>query len=190
MIAGNLLALLQINIKRLLAYSSIAHMGYLLIAVVVAATPEVRSFGVETALVYLAGYVVMTLAAFGVVTVLSDAEEDAEELTAYDGLFWRRPVLAAVLAAARYRLAGIPLTVGVHCEVLPGGGGRGWCRVGPGLGAHRRQCHRYLLLPAHRVRHDQATGDRGRDRARAREAADCLGGRSCPSWFSAYRSSS
>ena len=132
MIAGNLLALLQINIKRLLAYSSIAHMGYLLIAVVVAATPEVRSFGVETALVYLAGYVVMTLAAFGVVTVLSDGEEDAEELTAYDGLFWRRPVLAAVLAAAALSLAGIPLTVGFIAKfylVAAGVDGAAWILV-------------------------------------------------------------
>ena len=132
MIAGNLLALLQINIKRLLAYSSIAHMGYLLIAVVVAATPEVRAFGVETALVYLAGYVVMTLAAFGVVTVLSDAEEDAEELTAYDGLFWRRPVLAAVLAAAALSLAGIPLTVGFIAKfylVAAGVDGAAWILV-------------------------------------------------------------
>ncbi len=132
MIAGNLLALLQINIKRLLAYSSIAHMGYLLIAVVVAATPQVRSFGVETALVYLAGYVVMTLAAFGVVTVLSDADEDAEELTAYDGLFWRRPVLAAVLAAAALSLAGIPLTVGFIAKfylVAAGVDGAAWTLV-------------------------------------------------------------
>ena len=132
MIAGNLLALLQINIKRLLAYSSIAHMGYLLIAVVVAAIPQVRSFGVETALVYLAGYVVMTLAAFGVVTVLSDADEDAEELTAYDGLFWRRPVLAAVLAAAALSLAGIPLTVGFIAKfylVAAGVDGAAWTLV-------------------------------------------------------------
>ena len=132
MIAGNLLALLQVNIKRLLAYSSIAHMGYLLIAVVVAATPQVRSFGVETALVYLAGYVVMTLAAFGVVTVLSDADEDAEELTAYDGLFWRRPVLAAVLAAAALSLAGIPLTVGFIAKfylVAAGVDGAAWTLV-------------------------------------------------------------
>ena len=132
MIAGNLLALLQINIKRLLAYSSIAHMGYLLIAVVVAATPEVRSFGVETALVYLAGYVVMTLAAFGVVTVLSDADEDADELTTYDGLFWRRPVLAAVLAAAALSLAGIPLTVGFIAKfylVAAGVDGAAWTLV-------------------------------------------------------------
>ena len=132
MIAGNLLALLQINIKRLLAYSSIAHMGYLLIAVVVAATPEVRSFGVETALVYLAGYVVMTLAAFGVVTVLSNAQEDAEDLTAYDGLFWRRPVLAAVLSAAALSLAGIPLTVGFIAKfylVAAGVDGAAWVLV-------------------------------------------------------------
>ena len=132
MIAGNLLALLQTNIKRLLAYSSIAHMGYLLIAVVVAATPEVRSFGVETALVYLAGYVVMTLAAFGVVTVLSDAAEDAEDLSAYDGLFWRRPVLAAVLAAAALSLAGIPLTVGFIAKfylVAAGVDGAAWILV-------------------------------------------------------------
>ena len=132
MIGGNLLALLQINIKRLLAYSSIAHMGYLLIAVVVAATPEVRAFGVETALVYMGGYVVMTLAAFGVVTVLSDAQEDAEELTAYDGLFWRRPVLAAVLAAAALSLAGIPLTVGFIAKfylVAAGVDGAAWILV-------------------------------------------------------------
>ena len=132
MIAGNLLALLQINIKRLLAYSSIAHMGYLLIAVVVAATPEVRSFGVESALVYLAGYVLMTLAAFGVVTVLSDADAEAEELTAYDGLFWRRPVVAAVLTAAALSLAGIPLTVGFIAKfylVAAGVDGAAWLLV-------------------------------------------------------------
>ena len=132
MIAGNLLALLQLNIKRLLAYSSIAHMGYLLIAVVVSATPEVRALGVETALVYLAGYVLMTLAAFGVVTVLSDGAGDAEDLSAYDGLFWRRPVLAAVLAAAALSLAGIPLTVGFIAKfylVAAGVDGAAWLLV-------------------------------------------------------------
>ena len=132
MVGGNLLALLQTNIKRLLAYSSIAHMGYLLIAVVVSATPEVRSLGVETGLVYLAGYIVMTLAAFGVVTVLSGETEDAEELASYDGLFWRRPVLAAVLAAAALSLAGIPLTVGFIAKfylVAAGVDGAAWLLV-------------------------------------------------------------
>ena len=113
MIGGNVLALLQTNIKRLLAYSSIAHLGYLLIPLLVAAAPGGdRSLGVETSLMYLVGYFLMTLAAFGVVTVLSADDMEAEDLEAYDGLFWRRPLLAAVLAAAALSLAGIPLTVG------------------------------------------------------------------------------
>ena len=132
MIVGNLLALLQLNIKRLLAYSSIAHMGYLLIAVVVSAVPEVRALGVETALVYVAGYVAMTLAAFGVVTVLSGSDGDAEEIAAYDGLFWRRPLFAAVLAATALSLAGIPLTVGFIAKfylVAAGVDGAAWLLV-------------------------------------------------------------
>ncbi len=111
MVAGNLLALLQDNLKRLLAYSSIAHMGYLLIAVLAVASAAGPRMAAETGMVYLVGYFAMTLAAFGVMTVLS-ADEDAEDLAAYEGLFWRRPLLAAVLTAAALSLAGIPLTVG------------------------------------------------------------------------------
>ena len=112
MVVGNLLALLQTNLKRLLAYSSIAHIGYLLIALVVAAQLGATSIGVEAALVYLAGYFAMTLAAFGVMSVLSGSDGDLEELSEYDGLFWERPIIASVLAAAALSLAGIPLTVG------------------------------------------------------------------------------
>ena len=112
MVIGNLLALLQTNLKRLLAYSSIAHLGYLLIALVVAAELGAASIGVEAALVYIAGYFAMTLAAFGVMSVLSGPEGDLEDLSEYDGLFWERPIIAAVLAAAALSLAGIPLTVG------------------------------------------------------------------------------
>ena len=113
MIGGNLLALLQTNLKRLLAYSSIAHLGYLLIALVLAGAPNGKpALGVETGLVYLVGYFLMTLAAFAVMTALSSEGQDAEELDAYEGLLWRRPVLAAVLIAAALSLAGIPLTVG------------------------------------------------------------------------------
>ena len=113
MIGGNLLALLQTNLKRLLAYSSIAHLGYLLIALMLAGMPNGNpALGVETGLAYLTGYFLMTLAAFAVMTALSGEQEDAEELDAYEGLLWRRPVLAAVLIAAALSLAGIPLTVG------------------------------------------------------------------------------
>ena len=111
MVAGNVLALLQDNLKRLLAYSSIAHMGYLLIAVLAVASAAGPGMAAETGMVYLVGYFAMTLAAFGVMTVLS-ADEDAEDLRDYEGLFWRRPLLAAVLTVAALSLAGIPLTVG------------------------------------------------------------------------------
>ena len=114
MVVGNLLALLQDNLKRILAYSSIAHIGYLLIAVVLAASVAGAPMALETGMVYLAGYFLMTLAAFGVMTVLSSEAGgvDVERLEAYEGLFWRRPMLAATLAAAALSLAGIPLTVG------------------------------------------------------------------------------
>ena len=113
MIVGNVLALLQDNLKRILAYSSIAHIGYLLIAVLVVSALATPAMALETGMFYLAGYFLMTLAAFGAMTVLSTgASSDTESLMAYAGLFWRRPVLAAVLTAAALSLAGIPLTVG------------------------------------------------------------------------------
>jgi NADH-quinone oxidoreductase subunit N len=107
MYAGNLLALFQPNIKRLLAYSSISHLGYALVALIVRgpAGPQAATF-------YLTAYVVTILAAFGVVTVLSTASNEAEPVEAYRGLFWRRPFLGLTLTAAMLSLAGIPLTAG------------------------------------------------------------------------------
>lgn len=107
MIAGNLLALRQQNIKRLLAYSSIAHFGYLLVAFL----PGSKA-GVEAALFYLLAYSITLLSAFGVVTLLSTRQRDAESLDLYQGLFWRNPLMAAVFAIAMLSLAGIPLTAG------------------------------------------------------------------------------
>ncbi|HEV2388095.1 MAG TPA: NADH-quinone oxidoreductase subunit N [Candidatus Acidoferrales bacterium] len=107
MLAGNLLALLQDNVKRILAYSSIAHLGYLLVAFE-AGGPV----GAAAGTFYLTAYMVTTLGAFGVVTMLSSSERDAEEIADYRGLFWRRPALAAVFTAMLFSLAGIPLTAG------------------------------------------------------------------------------
>ncbi|MEI6946533.1 NADH-quinone oxidoreductase subunit N [Paraflavisolibacter sp. H34] len=107
MVAGNFLALQQQNLKRLLAYSSIAHFGYLMVAFL----PGDNS-GVEAAVFYLMAYSVTVLAAFGMITVMSSRERDAELLDAYRGLFWRRPLVAAVLTVAMLSLAGIPLTAG------------------------------------------------------------------------------
>ena len=107
MFVGNLLALLQNNVKRLLAYSSIAHMGYLLVAFLAGG-----DHALTAATFYLVAYSVTTLAAFGVMSALSEPERDADQLDDYRGLFWRRPWLAATMAAALFSLAGIPLTAG------------------------------------------------------------------------------
>ena len=114
MIGGNVLALMQNNLKRLLAYSSIAHMGYLIVAVLAVAVLPDASFAAESVLVYVGGYMLMTLVAFGVVSVLSSAAvgDDAQTTEHYEGLFWHRPVLATCLAAAMLSLLGMPLTIG------------------------------------------------------------------------------
>ncbi len=109
MMLGNLLALRQNNIKRLLGYSSIAHLGYLLTVIVAS-----DGLAVEAAGVYLVTYVATVLGAFGVVTLVSSpySGTDAGALHHYRGLFWRRPYLAAVLTIMMLSLAGIPLTAG------------------------------------------------------------------------------
>ena len=113
MLAGNFLALLQDSLKRLLAYSSIAHLGYLLIAVILTVEGD-SGLAIEAILLYLTAYFLMSLVAFGVMTTLSLEREkgDMDSLEEYVGLFWRRPVLAAALMAAVLSLAGIPLTLG------------------------------------------------------------------------------
>lgn len=112
MLAGNLLALVQQNVKRILAYSSIAHLGYLTIAFLVGG-----DMGQTAAAFYLAIYFVTTLSAFGVVTWLSTAEGEAETLDDYRGLFRRSPHLAAIFTIALLSLAGIPPTAGLVSKV-------------------------------------------------------------------------
>ena len=107
MLIGNLMALLQNNVKRILAYSSIAHMGYLLVAF--EASGGMAS---EAVAFYLVAYFITTVGAFGVVTILSAEERDADTLEDYAGLFWRRPVLASIFTLMVLSLAGIPVTAG------------------------------------------------------------------------------
>lgn len=107
MTAGNLLALLQDNVKRLLAYSATAQAGYVLVAVL-AGGPA----GVEAATFFAAAYLSSTLAAFAAVSALSEPGREAESLEDYQGLFWRRPWAAALLAGGLLSLAGVPLTAG------------------------------------------------------------------------------
>ncbi|MEH6469162.1 MAG: NADH-quinone oxidoreductase subunit N, partial [Porticoccus sp.] len=113
MLVGNLLALKQQNIKRLLSYSSIAHFGYLLITLVAGGVLGGGKLAVEAASYYVVAYVVTTLAAFAVISLLSsDGGDEKQSVTDLTGLFWRRPLLAGILMLSLLSLAGIPLTVG------------------------------------------------------------------------------
>ncbi|MBD0315646.1 MAG: NADH-quinone oxidoreductase subunit N [Nitrospiraceae bacterium] len=107
MFAGNFLALLQNNVKRLLAYSSIAHFGYLLVALLAGG-----AVAAEAVTFYLVAYFITTLGAFGIVTILSKEAGDAEALEDYRGLFWSHPWLAGSFMLMLLSLTGIPLTVG------------------------------------------------------------------------------
>lgn len=108
-LVGNLLALTQSNLKRLLGYSSIAHFGYILVAIVAG-----TGITLEAVAVYLLTYVVTTLGAFGVVALMSSPYKghDADAIAHYRGLFWRRPYLTGVFIAMMLSLAGIPATAG------------------------------------------------------------------------------
>ncbi len=111
MLVGNVLALRQDNLKRLLAYSSIAHMGYLMVALL-AVHFGISSLSIEAVSFYLIAYIVMSLGAFGVALVVSTSEKEFDFVGDYQGLFWRDPWLAALFTAMLLSLAGIPLTVG------------------------------------------------------------------------------
>jgi len=106
MLAGNLAALLQTSIKRMLAWSSIGQMGYVALAFV--AYP---AGGDRAALFYAVAYAVAGLASFGAVAVLSDAS-DRDDIDGYRGLGYRSPLAAAALALALFSLAGIPPAAG------------------------------------------------------------------------------
>jgi len=107
MLLGNLLAVRQNNIKRLLAYSSIAHFGYFLIALLAG-----KEVGPQAATFFMTAYIITILGAFGMVTLISQSDNEATDISAYQGLFWKKPFLASIFTLVLLSLAGIPLTVG------------------------------------------------------------------------------
>ncbi|MEU4131999.1 NADH-quinone oxidoreductase subunit NuoN [Streptomyces wuyuanensis] len=107
MLGGAIVAITQTDIKRLLAYSSIAHAGFIL-AGVIAVTPD----GVSSVLFYLLAYSFVTIGAFAVVTLVRDAGGEATHLSKWAGLGRRSPLVAAVFAVFLLAFAGIPLTSG------------------------------------------------------------------------------
>ncbi|MEU4830643.1 NADH-quinone oxidoreductase subunit NuoN [Streptosporangium sp. NPDC023615] len=112
MIVGAVLAITQTEIKRMLAYSSIAHAGFLLTGVVAIGTFEQNSQALSGILFYLAAYGFTTVGAFAVVTMVRDAGGEAGHLSRWAGLGKRSPVLAGIFAFFLLAFAGIPLTSG------------------------------------------------------------------------------
>ena len=112
MIVGNVVAIVQTNIKRLLAYSSIAHAGYILMAFVPYGQKDVVATSVAAGLFYLVAYAITNFGAWAVVIALEKTEGRGLELNDYAGLARRRPALAAAMAVFMLSLTGVPPTLG------------------------------------------------------------------------------
>ena len=166
MTVGNLAALTQTNIKRMLAYSSIAHAGYLLMGVV-AGTAR----GVTAMLIYLLIYTFMQLGAFAVIVMLRRRDVVGDELKDFSGLAFRQPFAAFAMLLFMLSLGGIPPTAGFM--------GKFWL-FGAAIdsrlllaGGHRRAEQRDLALLLHPARRLHVS-EEGDDRARSRRRTPAL----------------
>jgi NADH-quinone oxidoreductase subunit N len=112
MILGNVVAIVQTNIKRLLAYSSIAHAGYILMAVAAAGTTGVADQAARSALVYMMAYMFTNLGAFAVALAIERNDGSGTDLQHFVGLGRSKPMLAMIMAVFMLSLTGIPLTAG------------------------------------------------------------------------------
>ncbi|MGH2676733.1 MAG: NADH-quinone oxidoreductase subunit N, partial [Actinomycetota bacterium] len=113
MVVGSVLAIAQDDVKRMLAYSSIAHAGFVLVGVAAG-----NQAGISGAMFYLAAYAAMILGAFGVVLLVSRTGEERTSLRAYQGLGRRNPLLGGLLVLFLLSLAGIPPTAGFMAKFL------------------------------------------------------------------------
>ena len=142
MTGGNIVALTQTNVKRMLAYSSIAHTGYIMVGLAAfagAASAGVAAEGIQSILFYVLGYGVMNLAAFAVVGMLQRDPHRYGGLSSFAGLAGRAPALAAAMAVLMLSLTGIPPTVGFFAKLYvllaAVDAGLGWLAVAIALNA-------------------------------------------------------
>lgn len=112
MIAGNTAAILQNNFKRMIAYSSVAHSGYLLVGVITAGVSDNGAFGASGVIFYLLSYALMTLGAFAIASMLERSENHIVNIDDLAGLAKQRPMLSLCLTVFLLSLAGIPPTMG------------------------------------------------------------------------------
>ncbi|MCZ2126788.1 MAG: NADH-quinone oxidoreductase subunit N [Anaerolineales bacterium] len=113
MIVGNLIAVTQTNVKRMLAYSAIAHAGYILMAFVPYGNPQVAATAIAAGLFHLAAYVIANFGSWGVVIALEKAEGKGLEIADYAGLSKKHPALALAMTVFMISLFGFPPTVGM-----------------------------------------------------------------------------
>ncbi|HEX8266550.1 MAG TPA: NADH-quinone oxidoreductase subunit N [Pyrinomonadaceae bacterium] len=121
MVVGNVAAIVQNNIKRMLAYSSIAHAGYALVGFVgagAARTPAERDNAIAAVAFYMLAYAITSLGAFAVVTLLAQKGDRRTEFEDYTGIGFRAPVLAFTLSLFMLSLFGLPLTAGFTGKIL------------------------------------------------------------------------
>lgn len=112
MIVGNVAAILQNNLKRMLAYSSVAHSGYVLVGIITTGVSDDVSFGASGVIFYLAAYSLMTLGAFAIVALMERNENSSVQVDDLAGFAKKRPLMAFCLTLFLLSLAGIPPTVG------------------------------------------------------------------------------
>ena len=113
MIVGNLLAVSQTDIKRMLAYSSIAHAGYILMAFVPYGNPDVAPVSIAAGLFYLVAYVITNFGAWGVVIALEQPDGKGLQISDYSGMFWKNRGLALAMTVFMLSLIGFPPTIGM-----------------------------------------------------------------------------
>jgi NADH-quinone oxidoreductase subunit N len=170
MLAGNLLALMQENVKRILAYSSVAHFGYALVAFLASG-----ALAIEAVSVYLAMYAITTLGAFSIVAILSASGSEADTLADYRGLLWRRPAMALAFAMMLLSLAGIPLTLGFIAKfvaIAAGVSNQTWILIAALVLGSIIGLYYYLRIVVAMLRPAQAT--RGATTGRGRLAANAI----------------
>ena len=120
LLVGNLAAIAQTNLKRMLAYSTIAQMGFVLIGLmsgVVSGNAAMGANAYSSAMFYVVGYVLTTLASFGIILLLARQGFESEEITDLAGLNNRSPLYAGVMAICMFSLAGIPPMVGFYAKL-------------------------------------------------------------------------
>lgn len=115
MLLGNVIALTQRNIKRMLAYSSIAHSGYIIVGFIAGGRSE---YGFSSVVVYLVAYVIMNIGAFTIVTLLGERGDRNTDIQDYSGLGFKQPALGFAMAVFMFSMAGIPPTVGFAGKYL------------------------------------------------------------------------